>query len=353
MPARHGTLGWLGALAAATAFPYAAIGLSGRVSAWLEGHYLEAFVPQREWEYLPPYLEEILWGPYGVLTMVPLLLVWTLPLMVSFTFLLEIYRSSHLLSWVAYHLDPWVHRFGLRGQDLTTLVAGLGCKVPLATRGRRSCSPSGCHLLYFAVPCSYQLAASLSLLNRQGMPWLLGVYIAYLGFAGLVYAWWFWGRKGIPIPQAVTPQPLQMPDWGEAWRRTLGSFREFLEVSVPLFLAVALLASTLKATGLLSSLAVGLGPLWKGLGLPPEAGLALLASTLRKDGVLLLAPLTLGPGPLLLALYLSGSLVPCAVTLRALSKREGGGFLLVLLKRQTLFTLVSALPLVGLAHIWR
>lgn len=326
--------------------------LSGWLSGGLEPLFQRA-LSLLPLEALPPLLWEVLGGPYGLLSMVPLLTLWALPLVFLYGFLLAAYQYSGLLAAIAFHLDPRLRPLGLSGRDLAQLVSGLGCKVPLASRGRQACSPAGLHLLAFAVPCSFQMAAILSVLVSQGMGWLLLLYLGYLGLVGGGYAWWFWGRRGIHFPRAPSPGPVFAPDWRSVLLEAYAFMTGFTRSALPLVLGAAFLASFLRGVGGLAFLEDALGPLWSFLGLPPEAGLALGASWLRKDGILLLAPIPLGPGALLLALYLAGSLGPCLVTLLALGRAEGGVFLRGLLLRQVSFAAVGAMPLVLLSHIWR
>ncbi|WP_105318482.1 nucleoside recognition domain-containing protein [Thermus tenuipuniceus] len=333
---------------------YGAVLLAGWVGGGLEGLYrswLEALGPWAGG--LDPFLQELLLGPYGLLTLLPLLFLWTLPLVYLYGTLLALYQASGLLPRLAWALDPWLRPLGLRGWDLARLTGGLGCNVPLALGGRKACSAAGLHLLAFAVPCSYQLGAALAVLAAQGEARLLPLYLGYLGLSGLLYAWVFFGRKRpLHPPGPLEPPPLAWPGVGVLGAGT-GLLGDFLRLALPLFLGVALLAALLQALGFLPWLARLLFPLLGPLGLPGEAALGLLASFLRKDGALLLAPLPLGPGALLLALYLSGVLSPCLVTLWALGRAEGMGFLRGLLLRQFLFAWAMALPLVALAHLWR
>lgn len=333
---------------------YGAVLLAGQVSGGLEGFYRRWLETLRPWsEGLAPFPRELLLGPYGLLTLLPLLFLWTLPLVYLYGTLLALYEASGLLPRLAWALDPWLRPLGLRGWDLARLLGGLGCKVPVAAGGRKACSAAGLHLLAFAVPCSYQLGAALAVLAARGEARLLPLYLGYLALAGLLYAWFSFGRRGPPFrPGPSEPPPLAWPGVG-----ILGAgvnlLWDFLRQALPLFLGVALLAALLQALGLLPLLARLLSPLLLPLGLPGEAALGLLASLLRKDGALLLAPLPLGPGGLLLALYLSGTLSPCLVTLWTLGRAEGMGFLRGLLLRQFLFAWAMALPLVALAHLWR
>ncbi|TFU14331.1 nucleoside recognition domain-containing protein [Thermus tengchongensis] len=333
---------------------YGAVLVAGWVAGGLEGLYRAGLETLRPWtQGLAPFPRELLLGPYGLFTLLPLLFLWTLPLVYLYGTLVALYQASGLLSHLAWALDPWLWPLGLRGWDLARLVAGLGCNVPVAAGGRKACSAAGLHLLAFAVPCSYQLGAALAVLAAQGEARLLPLYLGYLALSGLLYTWALFGRKG-PLRSGGLPEPppLSWPRAG-ALGAGVGFLGEFLRLALPLFLGVALLAALLQTLGLLPWLARFLSPLLGPLGLPGEAALGLLASFLRKDGALLLAPLPLGPGALLLALYLSGVLSPCLVTLWALGRAEGMGFLRWLLLRQFLFAWAMALPLVALAHLWR
>lgn len=355
MPARPWQILWLGVFALGPVVVlYGAVGLSGIVSGALESLYrgtLDSLAPALPSQ--PTLAWEVLLGPYGLLSMVPIFLLWTIPLVFLYGFLLSLYQGSGLHRLVSNQLHPWLRGLGLSGWDLARLLSGLGCKVPLAARGARSCSPAGIHLLAFAVPCSYQMAASLSVVALKGLDGLVVPYLFYLGLAGTVYAWWFWGRLGYALPLPRGHVSLRVPDWRQAVGDAYRFLSDFSRQGAIHILGMAFVASLLKALGFLDAMGSLLDPLLALMGLPSGAGLALVASLLRKDGILLLGPVEMGPGALLLSLYLTGTLGPCLVTVFALGRSEGRVFVQVLLARQLLFALASAIPLVILSHLWR
>lgn len=84
----------------------------------------------------PAPLAAILGGDYGVIAMLPFLLLYALPTVIVFTLLIEIYKSTELIDRLSSALHPWLKPFGLSGRDLVRVVMGYGCNVPavVATR---------------------------------------------------------------------------------------------------------------------------------------------------------------------------------------------------------------------------
>ena len=94
---------------------------------------------------LPTPFAEILGGDYGVVAMIPFLLLYALPTIVFFSLLIMLYTSTGLMDRIACGTHPYVRPFGLGARDLTRVVMGFGCNVP-AVVSTWSCSSCSRHL---------------------------------------------------------------------------------------------------------------------------------------------------------------------------------------------------------------
>ncbi|MCH2615469.1 MAG: hypothetical protein MKZ70_12410 [Opitutales bacterium] len=138
---------------------------------------------------LPTPFAEILGGDYGVVAMIPFLLLYALPTIVFFSLLIMLYTSTGLMDRIACGTHPYVRPFGLGARDLTRVVMGVGCNVPavVSTWSCSSCSRATCvSAISFGSACSYQLPATLAVFAAAGMTWLGGIYLLVLGVSSLV-----------------------------------------------------------------------------------------------------------------------------------------------------------------------
>ena len=93
---------------------------------------------------LPAPLAATLGGDYGIVAMLPFLLLYALPTILAFTVLIETYKTTGLAERLSANLHGWLRPFGLGGHDLVRVVMGFGCNVP-AIAATRSCTTcSGC-----------------------------------------------------------------------------------------------------------------------------------------------------------------------------------------------------------------
>ncbi|MEM9160853.1 MAG: nucleoside recognition domain-containing protein [Verrucomicrobiota bacterium] len=85
---------------------------------------------------LPTPWAEMLSGDYGVVAMLPFLLLYALPTIVFFSLLIAIYQSTGLMDIMAQSLHPYLRPFGLGAQELTRVMMGFGCNVPAVVSSR-------------------------------------------------------------------------------------------------------------------------------------------------------------------------------------------------------------------------
>jgi ferrous iron transport protein B len=315
---------------------------------------------------LPWPLTEVVAGDFGLLTMGPLLVVWALPVILLLALLLGVLEASGLLDRVTTAVHPLVRPFGLTGRDLVRVVAGHGCNVPAVTAAR-SCS-SCSHdptigAIAFGAACSYQLAATVAVLAAARRPGLVVPYLAVLFLGGMLHARLLTPRvrrRGgghLDLHLLRGRAFLVRPRWHDVRREAGGTLRHAGRTALPVFVAIAVVASLLAATGVLDAVARGVGPLLAPLRLPGDVALPVVFASVRKDGVLLLSDPSVVAGldgaQLLATLVLAGALLPCLVTSLTILRERGWRITARLLRRQVVgaLLLTAAVSWSGLAVI--
>jgi len=312
---------------------------------------------------LPSLSKEILIGRYGLVTMGPLLFVWAVPTVILYALFLGTYKASGLVERITIALHPLLRPFGLSGRDLVRVIMGFGCNVPavISTRACSSCSRKTCtSAIAFGSACSYQLGATLGVFSAANLPYLVIPYLVYLTITTLIYT------RLIAPKSARSPQNrlmiehrtfLEVPRWSAIWREAKGTLNQFFTNAIPIFLAIALIASVLDWLGVLNGLSRLIDPIMGLFRLPPEAALPVILASVRKDGLLLFAePNTvslLSPVQILTGVYLAGVLLPCLVTALTIAHEQSPKFALRLMLRQAIAAIVFAFILAWGAYlIW-
>jgi len=301
----------------------------------------------------------MLGGDYGVVAMLPFLLLYALPTIVCFSLLISFYKSTGLMDRIAQGLHPWLRPFGLGARDLTRVIMGFGCNVPavVSTRACHSCSRSACvSAISFGSACSYQLPATLAVFAAAGMAWLGMVYLGVLGVTSLIYL-----RFTTPkilrdaSNRLLAPRldDLRLPNFGNICREILGTIRSFFVVALPIFVGICIVAAVLQVSGFLNHVAQTFGKVMVLFNLPAEAAVAVAMGSIRKDGLAIglldsdsLKVALESPVQVLTAVYVAGVLLPCLVTLLTIWREMGGRFAGRLALRQagwaTSFSIVIA-----------
>ena len=277
-------------------------------------------------------LNAILTGRYGFLTMAPLLMVWTLPLVVLFGLVVDVSQRTGIAARLAQQWHPFAVRLGVSGDDLIRALMGLGCNVPAVAGFRGRTARTAIAAIGFGVPCSFQLGAALSVFSAAQRPSLALAYSALLAVSLVAYL-----RIGYPTPRGVirswslhTTLPQATLDGRYLLRAVWDNLVSFLRMAFPVFFAMTLIAALLDAYGVLEAAGRAVAPLMAAFRLPADAALPIALACVRKDGLILLAEPSAVAGltnaQLLTAVYLGGVLTPCTITIgamaQALSPRE-------------------------------
>lgn len=138
---------------------------------------------------------------------------------------------------------------------------------------------------------------------------------------------------------------LAAPEPRALWLDVSRTLTAFLRQALPVFAAMAVVASLLSWAGATEALGSAIGPLMSALALPREVALPAAFAALRKDGILLFAEGgtldTLTAWELLVAVYLAGVLLPCLVTALTVAREVSPGFAFGMLARQAAFACAS------------
>ena len=340
----------------------------------LYGTVSKTFEPLLAWLHLlPAPLAATLGGDYGVFAMLPFLLLYALPTIITFTVLIEIYKTTGLIDRLSSALYPWLRPFGLAGRDLVRVVMGFGCNVPavVATRSCSSCSRGTCiSAISFGSACSYQLPATLAVFAASGFLWLGPIYLIVLALTTLIYVR-LTTPKPLRIAQSKLPRPglgvgqepelgtLRWPKWRVVLRESLRSLYDFICIAFPIFVCICVFAGSLQWLGVLGWVARLFAPVMAVFNLPPEAALAVVLGSVRKDGLAiglldgadaLKVPLE-SSVQVLTAVYLAGVLLPCMVTALTVAREMRLSFALKMIGRQAIFAALFSICIAWLGAL--
>lgn len=296
-----------------------------------------------------PWLNAMLAGDYGVVAMFPFLLLYALPTVLVFALFLSLLKTSGLVDRLTVALEGLLRPFGLSGRDLVRVVMGFGCNVPavINTRACAGCSRSATvHAISFGSACSYQLPATLAVFAAAGLSGLAPVFMLLLGLTTLLYVRFTTPkefRDRLNRLQLPPGDPVQLPSLRSVWLEAWQTLRQFLQLALPVFVVICFVAALMQITGFLDLLSKAAQPLMALFNLPGEAASAVILGSIRKDGLAialldsdweaLKVPLQT-PIQVLTAVYLSGVLLPCLVTLWTIAREYNLKYALRLSLRQ-------------------
>ena len=314
---------------------------------------------------LPSAWPALLAGDYGVVAMLPFLVLYALPTIVIFSGLLAVYKYTGLIDHLSHGLHSLLKPFGLGGRDLVRVVMGFGCNVPaiVATRSCSSCSRGACvSAISFGSACSYQLPATLAVFAASGYTWLGLVYLVALAISSLFYLRWTTPRSLRNENNRLLLPPLgnlQGPNCRVIIREIRQSLDDFFGIALPIFIAICVFAGLCQWFGALDALTYLCAPLMALFRLPPEAALAIILGAVRKDGIAIglldadwhamKVPMD-QPLQILTAVYLAGVLLPCLVTMLTVAREMRARFAFKMIVRQASFAALFSLLIAWGGH---
>ncbi len=236
-----------------------------------------------------PFLEDMLVGPYGLITMgLAWALALVLPVVLTFFLAFSILEDSGYIPRLSVMVDRLFRKIGLNGKAVLPMVLGLGCDTmatvttrTLETKKERKIATL---LLALGVPCSAQLGVILGLFayaSQLGLFIWGGVVALQLLIVGWLSSKLFSGRSSefiMEIPPIRLPRPLNVV------RKTFTRVKWFLKEVLPFFLVGTFVVFLADKTGVLDFMINGLKPLVSGLlDLPGDAAVAFILGFVRRD----------------------------------------------------------------------
>ena len=254
------------------------------------GEYLNPWAEKIVMSVFPfEFLQELLIGPYGVITMaLTYAIAIILPITATFFIAFSIMEDSGYLPRLAAMLNRVFNTMGLNGKAVLPMVLGLGCDTmaTLTTRilDTRKERLIVILLLALAVPCSAQLGVILGMFGKQPFSALL-VWLGTLVFIMLLVG--YISSKIIPgkrVDFILELPPLRVPQLSNVLIKTVGRIEWYLKEAVPLFILGTLILFAADKLEIIPFVQDLFSPVIVGfLGLPAEATQSFIIGFLRRD----------------------------------------------------------------------
>jgi len=244
--------------------------------------FIKAFIPVK-------ILQELLIGPYGIITMaLTYAIAIILPITATFFLAFAILEDSGYLPRLAAMLNKLFSIMGLNGKAVLPMVLGLGCDTMatltariLDTRKERIIVTL---LLALGVPCSAQIGVILGMFGKQPVE---AMYVWLSVVAGIIIFVGFISAKILPGQKAdfiLEIPPLRIPKLSNILIKTMGRIEWYLKEAVPLFILGTLVLFVSDKVGILPFLQDAASPVIVNfLGLPPQTAEAFIIGFLRRD----------------------------------------------------------------------
>jgi ferrous iron transport protein B len=267
---------------------------------------------------------------FGLLTTgiyVPIVMV--MPFVLLFYFILSITEDIGYLPRLAVLVDGVMHRIGLHGSSIISVMLGLGCNVPgiLSTRILESRRQRFIQivLLSIGVPCLAMTAMIFGILGRYGVQYIaivfITLFIVYV-LLGLALKRFIKGES----PELLLEIPAyRLPYMRAVLKKTWMRMKQFFKEAVPFVMFGVLIANLLYVSGAIEALSWFFTPVvvWC-LGLKGEATAALMMGFLRKDiAAGMLIPLGMSAAQLTVATTVISMFFPCIATFTVIYKELG------------------------------
>ncbi len=239
--------------------------------------------------FFSPFLQDLLVGPYGVVTMaLTYAFAIIFPIVVTFFIAFSLIEDSGYLPRLSIMLNSLFRFIGLNGKAVVPMILGLGCDT-MATMSARIMDTQKekiilTLLLALAVPCSAQLGIILGMLAtmpfQSTLIWgsVIGVTLLAVGFLSAQIL------PGAPSDFILEIPPIRRPVFFNIVTKTMARLEWYLREVVPLFVLGTLILFFLDRLQWLPRIQKFAEPLVvRVLGLPPEAAEAFLIGFLRRD----------------------------------------------------------------------
>ncbi len=312
---------------------------AGTVVNYLEktvfGQYLNPWAAKIVHVILPvPFLQELIIGDYGLVTMaLTYAIAIVLPIVGFFFFAFGILEDSGYLPRLAVMVNRIFKIMGLNGKAVLPMILGLGCDTMatlttriLETRKERLLVT---FLLALGIPCSAQLGVVLGMVSGlSGLAtsiWL-GTMICVLFLVGYLASKLI---PGDPSDFVLELPPIRIPQVTNILIKTMARVQWYLKEAVPLFVLGTFILFAAQKLGALLLIQKLADPIVVGfLGLPSKATDALIIGFLRRDygaaGLFMLAKGgMLDPVQTVVSLVVVTLFVPCIANFFVMVKEQG------------------------------
>jgi ferrous iron transport protein B len=281
-----------------------------------------------------PFIQELLIGDYGLITMaLTYAIAIVLPIVGFFFIAFGILEDSGYLPRLAVMVNKVFKMMGLNGKAALPMVLGLGCDT-MATLTTRILETKKERilvtlLLALGVPCSAQLGVILGMI--AGLSGLATTI--WLGsIAGVMLLVGYIASKiipGEPSDFVLELPPIRVPQLMNIFVKTLARVQWYLKEAVPLFMLGTFILFVGHKIGALAYIQQITDPLVVGmLGLPSKAAEAFVIGFLRRDygaaGLFMLAKGgMLDPIQIVVSLVVITLFVPCIANFFMMVKERG------------------------------
>jgi ferrous iron transport protein B len=299
------------------------------------GEYLNPWAGKIVHFVLPvPFLQELIVGEYGLVTMaLTYAIAIVLPIVGFFFFVFGLLEDSGYLPRLAVMANRIFKIMGLNGKAVLPMILGLGCDTMatlttriLETRKERLLVT---FLLALGIPCSAQLGVVLGMVS--GLSALAtGIWLATM-VGVLLLVGYLTARllPGDPSDFVLELPPIRLPQLTNIAVKTMARVEWYLKEAVPLFVLGTLILFTADKLGALAFIQRVADPVVVGfLGLPSKAAEALVIGFLRRDygaaGLFLLSKEgLLDPVQTVVSLVVVTLFVPCIANVFMMIKEQG------------------------------
>lgn len=285
--------------------------------------------------FLPiPFIQELLVGPYGVITMaLTYAIAIVFPIVGCFFIAFGIMEDSGYLPRLAVMTNQIFKKVGINGKAVLPMVLGLGCDT-MATMTTRILETEKDRtivtlLLALGVPCSAQLGVILGMF--AGLPWFY-LFLWIFVIVGILILVGYLASRVIPGEGSdfiLELPPLRVPLFSNILIKTLARIEWYLREAVPLFILGTWILFLLHKTQILTFLEWAATPLIVHLlGLPAKVTGAFIIGFLRRDygaaGLFVLAKGgELNPHQTLVSLVTITLFIPCIAQFFMMVKERG------------------------------
>jgi ferrous iron transport protein B len=299
------------------------------------GEYLNPWATKIVHFLLPvPFLQEVLVGEYGIITMaLTYAIAIVLPIVGFFFVAFGMLEDSGYLPRLAVMVNRIFKVMGLNGKAVLPMILGLGCDT-MATLTTRILETKKERilvtlLLALGVPCSAQLGVILGLvagLSGLATSIWLGTVVLVMLLVGYLASKIV---PGEPSDFVLELPPIRVPQFTNILIKTMARVEWYLKEAVPLFILGTFILFVGHKAGALEYLQKVTDPIVVGfLGLPSKAAEAFVIGFLRRDygaaGLFTLAKDGLmDPVQIVVSLVVITLFVPCIANFFMMVKERG------------------------------